>query len=373
MRKSATYLLPGLSDSSITIYDRLDNIDRLNKFRASKGNLKNINFLTDEIFIENLRAFMMMLVLNIIPSNIDNVRFKELCDWYQRYSPMGSIPDTLVDTLCLNFVTTEFTNHVIDLIKYYNQNVKLLNTNLKNSTEKLYNDSYDFYNEQHFVYFTKTSINDKQIPEYKVIDIDYLYGLINAEVYEIQRGYVFGVHYLIDAMYPGIPIVNPSTYYNNQPLMVNGVKNNVTIEERMEYLQTLINNIESCPLRFIEHLRDSIFIEKLRIFLLYHYTKPKRTEEMIGVRNYIITHHQDIRNDPGYIINYYMKYKLPEYTFSDVIDFMYYFNTKKKYHITPEYLEETTFKYYDNPSSYPLYNYLKGQFRIDTINNIINI
>lgn len=373
MGKPVSFLLPGLSDSEISIYDRLKNIAKLNKLRADKTSWKNMDMFSDDIYIENLRAFVMMLVLDIIPREQENQQIKDLSDWYQRYAPSGNIPDALVDALCLNFVPKDYTHQIIDIIHYYNDNVKLLNTHLSNSPDKLYHDSFSYYNAQDLHYYTKKTLNDTRAPEYKIIDLEYLYVMIDDELYETNRSYVHGVHELIDVMYPDLPKVDPSEYLNNQGMMIKGVKNTLTIYDRMDYLLTMETNIRTCASAQILHLRDSIFTEKLRIFLLYYYTDHEKTEEMRNVKYYVNTHHLDIRYDPSYIVNYSMDNCLGSHTFPDVIDILYYFNTKDGYDIDVEYLEKNAFKHYENLSSYPLYNYLKSQFRIDTINNIINI
>jgi len=338
--------LPNLTHNNITIQDRLSNIRHIDSaminLSTTRGDLQFQN-----IIIECLRVIVMAIEYPGDITEDERSYIRKLLN--NPKSLNRSYADLILDKYVYDVLPVEY---IADIINYYNRIIPI------GKLEE------------------NPSINNwPRI--YRLITTDTL--LINCEKYlrKYNKEFVVKMHMLIDEISNGTYHRNNTDIpYNNMRLITNGYCSRMTIKNRYKYTKQLGHYLMRCPIAEIDLLVDHIVVEKIRMMcmLLASQSIPLYIRDI----HYSYLNVGSLSNFMMDIFDYFdEQYELPSDLYIEILDIMKYYNylTDNKLikqssnhpHIDIKYLS----KFWDGDST-KLVDYIKIQYRVDTINDLIS-
>jgi len=331
--ESIVQLLPKLSNTSITIADRLANIYRMDIIISNRSSAQSWNLQRHYRIIESVRVLIMSL---------------------EYPYDLGA---NLATTLTYNFRNSTFTQSEADALiidQYLDERIEL----------EYIIDIINYYN--------KVCVNN--ICE--KIDIDYLLKCNTHYILYNNMDAIVAVHKLIDGMSNGKYVRNSAVgKIINNHLIIDGVPSKFKISQRDKYASELTKLTNTCLIDEIPLVMDNIRIEKCRIhYMALH--KDTSPEEKAELQDPYLKFIDD--SDLLMEIIYYMdnSYELCENLYSCIVDMVRFNN----YLVTNRlYAQNDIQPYVDMAyiaknwigSNTDIINHLKAHFRIDVINGIL--
>lgn len=351
-----SYLLPKLSDESVTLEDRIDNILRIEKLiihleRTTIANSIDVKELKNFHFIELFRAYLMTMVA--VEQTNGRDRVEKISKWAISMRTGHSIAEWILDSYCTcdcnEFLTntSKFRNNfddLLDIIRYYNKIVPVVNAIRKER---------------------------KHAALHEVINKSYIFKYLSSVTYVPNRDLFYFAYTIKDALYGNTIkyVDNILSFIQNVPLVSKGVFSARTIDQRMDYATSLRRMRGICPPENITQLMDAITMEESRASAMGFF---------IDMTNIVIPDNVKFEAHVGdylCLLENYLSYVKDSPLYPDIADLIRFYNMKVPMfkddftEITPDVLKyEFSDEYEDNPG---IFEYLTSQVRIDTIEEII--
>jgi hypothetical protein len=338
-------MLPNLTYLEITIQDRLENISlmetNIRKLKSHRGDPQR-----QHLIIECLRVVIMAIKY---PSDITSAENKNTNDLLNNPKFLcRSYAELIIEQMVDEVLAVE---HIVDIINYFNKIIPIgeLEVNPPSNCPKIH----------------------------RLINIDTLMSHCMESVRANHKESVVKIHELVDGISNGAYArVGANIHSDSRRLITNGYCSRMTIKKRYKYTKQLIKMLRTCPITDIPLLLDRIVVERFRLHCmtlvmpvipLYlrnilepHMTLIDKTDFMMEILYYF---------DSEYIISSDM--------YIDILDILKYYNylvdSKLVYpgfyhpHVGLSYIAKDWFG-----STSELIEYVKMQFRVDTINELIS-
>lgn len=345
-----TNLLPDLSHPEVTIYQRLDNINRMNTIISNNqyaiSGIRDADMVTT-LFVERIRTLAMNLKIGLTPDQ--NADIKELTRWgYTQNIHYSSFHENLIDGYCF------------------------------------YGDYYDIHEHLNSVIIYFNSIVSCAAPQYKdflrVIDTEYLSQYIKGNLYNEYKISIGNIFNLMDVLDPHRKTIDVRNYINTTTL-IEGLKSNYSIDHRMVCIDQLKELIPVCTLSDFSFLIDNIFIEETRVFCMSFFIKENMVcepnhIEFHTLREYMSRQIGDRLHQMCYVVEYLFDGNLSAHMYEQVFDMILYHNAMNQKREQPKNDLDITLVYDLTTECLllekdPIIGFLRGRFRQHVINGII--
>lgn len=342
-----SFLLADLSHTHISLEDRLTHIRNMLKQLSNMAAYDpQYQDLRSDLYIERLRAFVQNLTVNISPraTGVSNAVYHDLqmlLAWAKSQNiTYKNLPESIIESYLYLSYERVIMVHIIDIIEYYN------------------------------------SLSPKI-----VMDSTCIVQYIQKNIFGGFSARTRHVYKLLHGLYPQRKTQDIKPYIVNNRFLSNGKCTDITIDQRLDSIQNMLNLFPYCDIDDAVLLHDHIILEEIRIVYIDDFIKkgaklkPSQADLSHITNSIKFDLHKPLPIE--HCIIYYSTDNETMEDFDNVFDIIQYYNIMIPLCTAPEDLIDVTIldniiKDKEVTENKEIIQYLRSKFRTTIIDDIIN-